>query len=307
MPEVAEKVIADPMVAFDQEDLVVAEPEIEEEESTVNQLTVDETPAETPVETAPEVKADAPTHSQETLTNAAQLGISPTEIAEMTPAELKRTVSHMTRGMQQVWDKFQTKPAEKTEEAKPAPEEAWLKNLDDLLPEVKEPIQHLITKSKEIDSLKAQIAKLEEANVKTQGDGIRARLQPMLTAIDPALTTALSEAKEWGGFMKAMQKVAEFEEASGNHLDEPTRVQRAVAMMGRTPAPKAAAPKEDAKKAAFEKHKEEYDGGALGTPRNRKPASDLESMVNEKLGAIQKKYPTKAPDDIGTAFTPLDG
>jgi hypothetical protein len=305
MPEVAEKVIADPMVAFDQEDLVVAEPEIEEE-PTANPLAVEAAPAETPVETAPEVKADAPTHSQETLTNAAQLGISPTEIAEMTPAELKRTVSHMTRGMQQVWDKFQVKPEVK-EEAKPAPEEAWLKNLDDLLPEVKEPIQHLITKSKEIDSLKAQIAELTAASVRAQGSEIRTRLEPMLAKLDENFAVEFKDQKVWVGFMKAMQKVSEFEEASGDHLDEPTRVQRAVAMMGRTPAPKAAPPKEDAKKAAFEKHKEEYDGGALGTPRNRKPASDLESMVNEKLGAIQKKYPTKAPDDIGTAFTPLDG
>jgi hypothetical protein len=293
--------VADPVVVPEAIELIEENERAPVEAVEAPAEAVEATEAKAEPEVKVEAKPEPEPHARETLITAQQLGIPADDIAEMTPKELKRTISHMTRGMQETWDKLQVKAEPKVEE-KPDPQVEWLKGLEDLLPEVKAPIAHLLDEVKTLRGLRDEIADLKQVKLRVERDDIRRQLEPAIKEINPDLVKEFSTDEGWRELMGAMATVVDFEGRTGQKLTEPDRVKRAVAMLG-----KAATAKNDAEeklKAEFEAYKAQFNQASLGKPEGRKESSSLIGLVNEK---VKKMNANAGGEVIDTPFVPYEG
>lgn len=220
----------------------------------------------------------APKHSPETVAFATQrFGISPAEAEEMTPAELGRTIAHMSRHGQHVWE-----VANKQPEAKASPAVAEVDVITELendgidprllgyLRKQEEANQQL---RNELSSIKPELQQMKSAPVHQRIAGLVAEMSP-----ESAKTYAIGTP----AFTKLFSRMGSIQRESldaGERLTEQEIFEQSARSLGLV--------KVDTKKAeteeALKTRAKEYDENALATPSSRHKDSDVHTRVREVL------------------------
>jgi len=242
-------------------------------------------PVESAVPSPEEKKPES--HPVELIAQAARVGISDEEIAEMTGPELKRYI-RQTERLNQRLEQAAAKPAPVEAKVEPSPYDELEKQLDD---ETEFDPNHATTKLLKLmvadnKQLKAEVAAIKPVVRSSSEQQMDTDLNAALEEIAPGfakdfdLSTPEGHAKrvELWGMMAAIQSR---EKAAGRVTNLKTHARQAAKALDYVPTPKQA---EKAQKAEeFDKHKEEYDAGALAPAVNRKPGEDTVTRVQKML------------------------
>lgn len=275
-----------------------------------------ETPAEgdpaKPTEPAPEPKPVAPAetkHSIEAIQQAAKLGIPAEDVEDMSPKELQRTITHLNRHGQYVWDVANRKPVEEEKPKTPAKTSA-LDNYDldgnpeQYRPEIIESMRTARELRAEREATKAELKALKEEAQSARIEVLNQRIDGLVASVGETAAAALDRTtvkgqaafKELLIRMGAEQNTAK---ALGRDLTEKQLLTNSLRAMGiESGAKKAAEKKEDEIDVGLAKRAAEFDAGALAKPVSRGgPKSALDSVEE-----ILKKQKKDAPKEERTVW-----
>ena len=261
-------------------------------------------PEPVPVATQPEAEPEAAPaavsppskHPVDLVQQALALQMSPEEIETFQPEELKRTLAAMDRWGQQVYSWSQKPaPAEKPE---PEPESAKEPDALTLLaqveaegmvdPRVLKILRDSTGGSAKVQALEKELAELKKGHQQSSAEAVTQRVSGLIANISPDLTKQFDRSTQAGKMlfselMGAMGAVYQHEQQTGRQLDEPTRLKRALGVIGVTIPTKPAPDPEAGKKAELEKRGEQWSQNALGKPNVNGGKLTYEDLVREKL------------------------